>query len=126
MDRDYDDAPEPHIVFYDPNSNLNEIKKKLLNLEKNYPRIVLQSYPTIINDQTISEVKNRMITWSKDSVGSFELSYFQEMKRYSFLPSVKTINRNEQYVNDVLQGMRICQRIFEQPQGNRSCFQICD
>jgi len=125
VNRDYDDVPEPTILSFDPNTeNLSTLKKRILALGSSAPRLVLHAKPNSVIENDV-DANTRVTKWAKDSVGSYDLPYSQEIKRYGSISSVKDI-RSENGVDDVLQGVRNCMNIFGPLKGNRTCFQICD
>ena len=124
VQRDYDDAPEPVVVFFDPvKDKLTALIERIKALGTSAPRIILH---TLRRDPGTSpaEATRRLAVWAQDSVGVYE-SYNVERARYDSMPSVKDI-RNERGVQGLLLGMRNCGDIFGKLKGNRTCFQICD
>jgi hypothetical protein len=141
VNRDYDIAPHPSVVLFDPNSdNLEDIRKLLEEDEdvKKAPRVVL--YPSVVSTslkaktnvntvkvikESVKEMIERAVRWADDSVGWFEEGYEVELGRYGYLPSVKVIRDVHESADATLQGMRNCDKIFIPMKGNRSCFEIC-
>jgi hypothetical protein len=142
VSRDYDDTPDPNIIFFDPEKeNLDQIKEKVLGtgetrvilhyLRHNRVRVpsteIGEEEERIRKKRIADEVKS----WADDSIGLFAKTYESIMmnRDYMVLPSVKDIRHIEsggsKYIQEVLQGMRTCYGIFDPPQGNRTCFQIC-
>lgn len=124
VQRDYDDAPEPVVVYFDPlKDKVTAIIRRIEALGTSAPRIILH---TLIRDPqtTPDEAQRRLTIWASDSVGVYE-PYAVERARYDSMPSVKDI-RNERGVSELLLGMRNCGDIFGRLKGNRTCFQICD
>ena len=106
INRDYDNPPEPTIVFFNPKKDLEAIGKIIVEKRKNggNERIVLHSiiaYPSSSNknrvlnsqkenkllgsyrnvNQENEETENRVSVWAKDSVGSYPETYTKELRR---------------------------------------------
>lgn len=124
--RDYDDAPAPRVVLFDPKRDDLRTIKDMVTSQGDVPRIVLQGVNADSDASEQSDAKRRAVVWASDSVGWFEQPFSSEQLRYKFLPSVKRLGRNVQHVSDILDGLRNCQNIFGSPKGNASCFQICE
>ncbi len=136
VQRDYDDVPEPYILLFDEHASLSDLRDQILKLPHE-TRIVVQHRvsenkrrekhmsSSLMIKETEGDERKRISKWAKDSVGTLEGSYATEMQRYGNIPSVKNI-RSETGVNDVLQGMRTCNDVFQKLRGNRTCFQVCD
>ena len=127
VDKDYDAAPPPAILYFDPSGDdLISIKNRLIELG-NASRVVLHGLPASSSDH-INDVTARVTRWAVDSVGYFESPYSQELRRYGQIPSVKKsdVRKVDSSAGDILQGVRNCMHIFGALKGNRTCFQICD
>lgn len=121
VSRDYDEPPEPVIVYFDPaKDKIAAIVKRIK--AANAPRIVLHAKTESAPVDPTTEM--RLKVWSSDSVGTFD-PFEVEKRRYAQLPSLKD-NRDNSVVEKVLQGMRNCEHIFGKLKGNRTCFQICE
>jgi hypothetical protein len=124
MNRDYDTAPFPHIIYFDVDrENLFRVKNKIESVT--FPRIIL--HQRVLKRQNLKPIERDLVVWANDSIGIFRYNYALTKKRYQKLPSIKKIRHlDEVLVDDILKGMRNCMRIFAPPKGNRTCFQICD
>jgi hypothetical protein len=125
VQRDYDDAPKPHVVMIQRHYTAADIRDTILALGGGSPRVILH-IPKSGQLSRLEDDKERVMKWAQDSVGLFELPFTQELDRYEPLPSVRDIDRNLPKVSDVLAGLRLCDDIFTPHKGNRSCFQICE
>jgi hypothetical protein len=145
VQRDYADAPEPKILFFNPSKgSLDDVKQAIIAAGTDAaPRIVLQAdrpfSPNAVEMNLLDKsnlrgtgggelpqtVEKRTTQWAKDSVGVYESPFSVELKRYGEIHSVKTV-REMPMANEVLQLMRNCKGIFTKHKGNRTCFQICD
>jgi hypothetical protein len=138
VERDYDAAPTPHVVYFDDQKNsLFDVRDKLLSSEhKTFSRVVLHSLkenlhptgPVDLNilsvDSVIGAIERAVSIWANDSVGYFTQPYSTLIRSYKRIPSVKSV-RTDPLAGEVLQGMRNCANIWK-TLGNRTCFQICD
>ena len=128
LQRDYDDAPAPKVLFFDEGTSLLKVRDAIA-AESQSSRLVLHFRKASSSESRTpeqnSEDLRRVSQWAEDSVGEMQDGYEQEIKRYVPIPSVKSV-RKEPSVDDVLQGMRTCNDVFERLRGNRTCFQICD
>jgi len=122
VERDYDAVPEPKVVYFDPSESLEILRARIDKLGASAPRIVLAAKSSTWQK---NDIEQRTIAWAKRSVGEYDAPYSVELKRYGQLGSVKAIRKGKG-VDDVLQGMRNCEKIFSPLKGNRTCFQICD
>lgn len=125
--RDYDDVPDPRILYFDPDKDsLDDIKNAILAEGNDSPRIVLHGRFGDYRDVSDKDLQRRAMLWAEDSVGMWEQPFSKEKKRYGPLPSLKKLGRDVPYAVDVFAGLRNCMNIFGRPKGNRTCFQICD
>ena len=106
INRDYDDPPEPTILFFNPKKNLEIVRKSIEEKRKNggAERIVLHSviaYPSSISrSKVLSSQKEtrvlgayrnvnqdnevtriRVAVWANDSVGTYSESFTNELRR---------------------------------------------
>ena len=127
--RDYDAIPDAKVIYFDPkNHNLLRIRDSIAEYD-DAPRIVLHSQPAAGgNLMSPQDTEQNLLRWANDSVGIFSHSYSQLKPYYRRIPSVKDIRaaRGIKLVQEVLQGMRNCNNIFDKPMGTRTCFQVCD
>jgi hypothetical protein len=135
VERDYDSAPTPHVVYFDDKKDsLMDLRNKLVSVAHNqFSRVVLHSLredlqPTgavsLAENSAVGAIERAVSVWANDSVGLFTQPYSTLILSYRRIPSVKTV-RTDPLAGEVLQGMRNCANIWK-ALGNRTCFQICD
>jgi hypothetical protein len=117
LSRDYDEAPEAKIVYFDPSKDtLKSLSKRLKEAEAASPRIVLHFKPQSAAPDAATE--QRVKAWASDSVGLYD-AFTAELSRYGELPSLKSI-AGERSAANVNTGVRNCEGIFGKLRGNRS------
>eukprot|EP01034_Spumella_vulgaris_P027166 gene27166-33849_t len=133
VERDYDAAPEPRVVFFDEQKDsLQDVKNKLLSsAHSQYPRIVLHPLQKALQpaesvrsnslspDSVVGAIEQAVLLWAKDSVGVFSAPWSTLVRSYGRIPSVKTV-RGDSLSNEVLQGMRNCANIWKSLDGASS------
>lgn len=123
--RDYSkEIPDATVIFYNQETALKDIEKDLKSPKnQNLPRLILhvtKNNRNYINDKIIKDLN----IWSSDSVGSYN-DYRFESSNYFELPKLVDVSKKN-LCNQIRNEVRLCKRIFEPMQGNRSCFDKCD
>ena len=142
LERDYDPAPPPHILYFGGRSGkegLPSILRRLSSLDPaTHPRVILhpklmppsRSWDSSAKRAWLRAQEQDLISWANHSIGVFASNFSTLVSEgyYRPLPSLRTLKRSEKDVlaEDVIAGIRNCMRIFAPPKGNRTCFQICD
>jgi hypothetical protein len=125
MNRDYDEAPAPKIVFFNSGQTLLQLRDEIMKHQTS-PRLVIHGVPTQIQSEHLQILTKRITQWANHSVGWYSESYEMVLSTHSLLPSLKNLDRSMVFVSDVLNGVRSCNGIFGPLKGNRSCFDVCD
>lgn len=133
VERDYDPAPDPVVVYIYPHDTLVDVRDRIMALDTSNhanSRVVLhyttqQPSSAVMEGEVQDKDIDRVVQWAKCSVGEYHDTYAVEHERYGSVPSVKKI-RSEKNVPLVLTGMRTCKDVFAKLRGNRTCFQVCD
>jgi hypothetical protein len=132
IERDYSSnnvyIPDPVVVsiahpkekMASSNNYISMILNELTNPKiMSQPRVVLH---LMKYDDQFDESAIKM--WSKNSVGLYG-RYEDEKKDYNPLPSLSTSIKNDLLTSLIQKNVRNCIYIFQQPRGNRSCFDKC-
>jgi hypothetical protein len=129
--RDYDEVPTPAVLFFDPEgseeeNDLGGILSRLKS-QADVPRVIIHSSVKNQKKEKEKELIEELTTWADDSIGLFSRPYETVRTTYKTIPSLKRIktNRPLPMIREVMNGMRLCNDVFDPPRGNRSCFQIC-
>ena len=150
VQRDYDDAPPPTVVLFDPQGPIDAVRAQIAAARAatpgGAPRIVLQAssphhpaaataIPAFLRTLkaapaapgTPDDLRQRALAWATDSVGLYPnyTTFGDELQRYGQLPSLAHA-RGAPAVAPIVDNMRTCERVFQPPRGNRTCFQICE
>ena len=133
--RDYsDDVPDPYIIPFGKKASFQIIEKLLLSDKvQNQSRVVIDISPTYRGEDTNKNDPRILdtIKWAQDSVGLYK-TFDEESKKYLEIPSIYHRYIDQRYykdyllVNKIKKETRLCDRIFMQMKGNRSCFDKCD
>jgi hypothetical protein len=152
VQRDYEDAPPPTVVLFDPKEPLDAVRARVVEARAaagagGAPRIVLHAsephhpaaataIPAFLRTlpatpavpATPDDLRARGSAWATDSVGLYPnyTTFGDEVRRYGQLPSLMRVARGAPAVASVVDNMRTCERVFQPPRGNRTCFQICE
>ena len=135
VQRDYSkDVPDPYVVPFGKNANFKTIESQLLSDKVNYQsRVVIDISPTYHGENTDRNDERILdtIKWAQDSVGLYN-KYDEESKKYLEIPKIyhryidQGFYKDYALVNKIKKQTRLCDRIFMQMKGNRSCFDKCD
>jgi len=123
VDRDYGSPPQPKIIYFDPRIHtLEDIRRLVMAADKVYSRVVLQvatlpkfmldhaaknllemekgNTKTVLSSSKKTDLRNLIrdledgtLDWAVDSVGKFSGYYFEEVRKYYALPSVKGLRK---------------------------------
>lgn len=140
VQRDYLDEDHGHFLSSPtvvPLRNLSEYSigavEALLHSERyrDAHRIVLDAPSKARKHrQTEQQAQDRLTRWAEDSVGLFE-AFEIEARRYRPLPlltdsEVKMPPLHPSEARNLVQEVRLCDRVMRPNLGNRSCFDKCD
>lgn len=126
--------------------NLMSIKQELLLPDiDSQPRVILHPRMSLSNNRRKNRSRNSknkkeddgdtmdpdersaLLRWANHSVGVFPRPYTELLDSYRALPNIKDIKAmGDPLVTPILNGLRLCNKIFGGYRGNRTCFQICD
>jgi hypothetical protein len=129
VNRDYDKIPQPIVVEFASRKNLADVKELLRSRDLHKePRLILHDrLPRIDGGGVSRDAVEDILVWANHSVGLFSESYSTRINSYQGLPYVKPLaSEGDQLAQQIMVGLRVCNKIFGKYRGNRTCFQICD
>lgn len=136
--RDYDDIPEPYIIYFNPSDDLQAIREKL-DINTKETRIIIHHDKYSFSNSALSSSKQAMLRqeserniyyWANNSVGIYKENYDSYIKEYQSIPSVKQIRNLQgikgiELIENLIKSMRNCNGILGPLPGSRNCFKIC-
>jgi hypothetical protein len=82
IQRDYDDAPEPTVMSFNPDKeSMSRIRDRIDEM-KHVPRLVLHGFS---GWQPDPHLQTKVSRWANDSVGLYELPYIDEVQSPAYI-----------------------------------------